>query len=223
MVTRPAYRAVVPHGIRVAPAVAREVAEHFGRARSTPDAPLVAAAYSQLETQTDAIFCRLTDVQQPRAVRVEFTRSLLPYCGDRELIDAVRTKRVLEVTTAASEPDRLHPLLECRPGGAYDRFRAVHDLLGHVRPKLGFDRDGEYASWLIQDAQYRGLARWALATELHGEHSVRWTSGDVAEHKATLLPRDILRRAQEAGRADGSIARARFELDAPPARHAKVA
>ena len=35
---------------------------------------------------------------------------------------------------------------------------------------------------------YEGPARWALATELHAEHSVRWTTGEVAEHKATLLP-----------------------------------
>jgi hypothetical protein len=186
--------------VRVEPSLAHEVAASFERARSTPDAPLVAAAYAQLETQTDAIFAGLTDIRRPRAVRVAFTRSLLPYCGDRELIDAVRAERVLEVTTAAREPDRRHPLLECRPGGAYDRFRAVHDLLGHAGPELGFDRDGEYASWLIQDRHYRGLARWALATELHGEHSVRWTSGEVAEHKATLLPRELLRRARAAGR-----------------------
>jgi hypothetical protein len=182
--------------IRVDPALAHEVAANFELARSRPEAPLVTAAYADLEAQTDAIFFRLTDGDRRRAVGVAFTDAPLPYCGDVELIEAVRREHVLEVRTAARDPDRPHPLLDCRRGGAYDRFRAVHDILGHCRPGLGFDRDGEYASWLLQDRQYRGLARWALATELHGEHSVRWTSGKIAEHKAMLLPRGLLRRAR---------------------------
>jgi len=35
--------------------------------------------------------------------------------------------------------------------GSYDRFRAVHDILGHARLGLGFDRDGEFAVWLSQE------------------------------------------------------------------------
>ena len=164
-------------------------------ARSAPNAPRVTAAYAQLAAQTDAMFTGLTHSRRGAALRIAFTRSLVPYSGDRELIDAVRSERVLEVTIASRDPDRLHPLLDCSPGGAYDRFRAVHDVLGHVAPALGFDRDGEYAAWLIQDRHYHGLPRCALATELHGEHSVRWTSGKVAEHKATLLHSGLLRRA----------------------------
>jgi hypothetical protein len=190
----------LPAPFRVDVSIAHEVAANFDDARSRPDARLVVAAYEQLETQTDAIFHRLTEGGTRPGIRVAITRSPLPYSGDQELIDAVRIEHVLEVTTAALEADRRHPLLDCRPGGAYDRFRAVHDLLGHARPGLGFDRDGEFSSWLIQDRQYRGLARWALATELHGEHSVRWTSGEIAEHKATLLACEVLRRARQAAR-----------------------
>jgi len=87
-------------------------------------------------------------------------------------------------------------VLRSEPGGPYDRFRAVHDILGHVRLGLGFDRDEEFAVWWAQDRQYRGLARWALATELHGEHSVRWTTGQVAEHKAILLRPELVARAR---------------------------
>jgi hypothetical protein len=39
---------------------------------------------------------------------------------------------------------------------------------------------------------YTGLARRALATELHAQHSVLWTSGELAEFKATLLSPDLL-------------------------------
>jgi hypothetical protein len=54
-------------------------------------------------------------------------------------------------------------------GGAYDRFRAVHDILGHARLRLGFDRDGEFAVGLSQERFHSPLARQALTTELHAQ------------------------------------------------------
>ena len=81
-------------------------------------------------------------------------------------------------------------------GGAYDRFRAVHDALGHARMQLGFDRDEEYTVWLAQERFHSPLARWALCSELHGQHSVRWTTGEIAEPKAILLEPALLRRAR---------------------------
>jgi hypothetical protein len=84
-------------------------------------------------------------------------------------------------------------------GGTYDRFRAVHDIVSHAWRGYGFDRHGEFSAWLTEDRMYTGLARWALATELHAEHSVLWTTGTVAEHKAVLLPPTLLRDSR--GRA----------------------
>jgi hypothetical protein len=111
------------------------------------------------------------------------------------MIQAVRRSHLLEVASVAGRPERHHPLLGSELGGCYDRFRAVHDLLGHVESGHGFDRDGEYAAWLLQHRLHTGLARWALATELHGENSVLWTTGEFAEHKATLLDPGLLRRS----------------------------
>ena len=51
---------------------------------------------------------------------------------------------------------------------------------------------------------YTGLARWALATELHGEHSVRWTTGNLADHKAILLEPRLLDASRR--RADSGLA-----------------
>lgn len=70
--------------------------------------------------------------------------------------------------------------------------RAVHDIVSHGSRRHGFDRHGEFAAWLLEDRMYTGPARWALATELHGEHSVLWTSDRLAEHKATLLDPRLL-------------------------------
>ncbi len=98
--------------------------------------------------------------------------------------------RTLEVTTSTA--DRTHPLLDGAVGGGYSRFRAVHDLVGHVATGYGFDPDGEYSAWLVQGQSFRGLARWAAATELHGEISALWVTGEFADHKAALLDPDLL-------------------------------
>ena len=112
------------------------------------------------------------------------------------LIASVRHDRLLEVVTVQVEADRRHPVLDSSIGGAYDRFRAVHDVLGHARLDVGFDRHGEYAAWRDQERFHSPLARRALATELHGQRSVRWTTGDVAEPKAVLLEPRLVRRAR---------------------------
>jgi hypothetical protein len=123
----------------------------------------------------------------------------MPYRDAQELIASVTDDRILEVTTVAIDADRRHPLMDSGQGKAYDRFRAVHDILGHARLRLGFDRDGEFAAWLSQERLHSPLARRALATELHGQHSVRWTTGEVAAPKAVLLDLGLLQRTRAAG------------------------
>jgi hypothetical protein len=68
-------------------------------------------------------------------------------------------------------------------------------VLGHARLRVGFDRDGQFAALRYQDRFHSPLARWALATELHGQHGVLWTTGDLAEPKAILLAPRLLRRS----------------------------
>jgi hypothetical protein len=149
--------------------------------------PRVLAAYAALEQQSDRMFRVLTDPDRSGTVQVAFTGVANPYANDAELIRGVRSEGVLEVAAAGCDRDRLHPTLDCAVGGAYDRFRAVHDLLGHVSTGLGFSRYDEYAAWRIQDEQYSGIARLALASELHAEHSAFWVQGSLPEHKAFLL------------------------------------
>ena len=166
------------------------IAECFISAPTRGDA-LVALAYRKLEAQTDRQFAALTDPRGPYRITMVGTRVISPYSSAGELIASVRTSRTLEITT----PDRAHPLLGGEVGGAYYRLRAVHDLIGHVATGYGFDRDGEYSAWLVQRRLYTGLARWAAATELHGEVSALWATGQFAEHKAALLDRRLLKGA----------------------------
>ncbi len=135
----------------------------------------------------------------------------MPYATAAELAASVRGHGLLELWPAQLDPDRRHPLLDRSVGGDYDRFRAVHDIVSHGWLGHEFDADGEFAAWLAEDRLYHGPARWALATELHGEHSVQWTTDTVADHKAVLLDPDLLR----ASRALGTLA-------APDRRSAEV-
>ena len=181
----PDQRPRPPRALRhVQPAETRAVADCFLSLRTSADR-LVALAYRQLEMQTDRQFATLTDPQGPYRITVVGTREVTPYCDAGELIASVLASRTLEVP--ASPADRPHPLLGAEAGGAYSRFRAVHDLLGHVATGYGFDQDGEYSAWLVQRNLYTGYARWAAATELHGEVSALWATGQFAEHKAVLL------------------------------------
>jgi hypothetical protein len=199
-------------------AQAHRVASAFLDAPREPPsetAAIVRAAYADLARQADRWFAWLTGAGSPAPIRVVHTRRPEPYVTGRELSERVRAERVLELCPAAVDGDRSHPLLDTAPGGTYDRFRVVHDLVSHASLGFGFDRDGEFSGWLNEDRMYHGLARWALATELHGEHSVRWTTGNVAEHKATLLPPGILRDSRRHGLVEAfadrrHLARPRF-------------
>jgi hypothetical protein len=177
-------------------AIAREVAQAFLAAASHPDDPAVQTAYLALETETDAMFLDLTDGRAREPFQVVFTDCPTPYDSDAEMIQAVRDTRLLEVVANSSDRDRPHRVMGCERGGPYDRFRAVHDLVGHVQFGLGFDRQGEFATWQVQEPMYSPRARRALATELHAEHSVLWTTGQLAEHTGVLLDDQLISRAR---------------------------
>ncbi len=164
--------------------------------RTTRD-PLVVAAYDALATQASRWFARITATSRPDPIRVVVTARPEPYATAAELRAGVLADGVVEIFPAHRDRDRRHPLLDSSVGGSFDRFRAVHDVVSHVWRGHDFDRHGELAAWLAEDRLYTGLARWALATELHAAHSVRWTTGSIADLKATLLPLDLLAASRD--------------------------
>jgi hypothetical protein len=154
---------------------------------------IVRAAYADLATQAERWFAHLTGPAVRSTIRVVHTRCAEPYATGEELSERVRADRVLELCPSRFDRDRCHPLLDTSIGGTYDRFRAVHDIVSHAWLGYGFDRHGEYSAWLAESRLYHGWARWALATQLHAEHSVLWTTGVLPEHKAVLLQRCLVR------------------------------
>jgi hypothetical protein len=152
----------------------------------------VIEAYRQLQTETDRLYGALTGASH-FATRVVFTRCTQPYGSDEELIHGVRANGILEMTSAETRGSPLHPLLGCEFGGAFDRFRAVHDLIGHAWRGFGFDLADECAAWSAQDHLHSGLARFALATELYGVNAARSILGEAPDLRALLLTPSSLR------------------------------
>ena len=118
--------------VRVDPAAARAVAAAYAGADTRRD-PVTRAAYARLAAECDRLLRRITSPLRPGAVRVRYTTCADPYADAGELIASVTGDRLLEVVTVAADRHRRHPLLDSTRGGAYDRFRAVHDVVGHGR------------------------------------------------------------------------------------------
>jgi hypothetical protein len=197
-------RGTVVIALSMASAFARafDPAAAAGVAAAHEDAPAVGgafthAAYAQLILESQEWFRRITSGRS--RVRVRFSMCQRPYAGATELIASIRRDRFLEVASAASDRGRRHPLMGSEIGGVYDRFRAVHDVIGHGVLGVGFDRDDEYAAWRWQERCHSPLARRALATELHGEHSVRWLTGELPDHKGVVLDESVV-NASRSGR-----------------------
>jgi hypothetical protein len=172
----------------VGPAAAARVGEWYLDSRSAHGVSKVKEAYRQLQIETDRLFAALGRDPISSAARVAFTRCARPYASDLELIEAVSAGATLEVTSAATAEGRLHPILDCEFGGAFDRFRAVHDLIGHAWCGYGFALPAECAAWRVQDRLHSDLARCALATELYAVNAARGITGESSDLKALLLP-----------------------------------
>ena len=183
--------------------MARRVAEAFIAAPQSASGASVESAYAALGEQACRLFRFLTSYESRNPIRVVFTGSPEPYASADELSESVQLDQVLELCPTHRDRDRRHPRLDTSIGGAYDQFRAVHDIISHGWLRHSFDRDGEFSAWLTEHHLYTGLAQWALATELHGGHSVRWTTGEPADHKAILLDPTLLTASRRAGRIQG--------------------
>jgi hypothetical protein len=79
-------------------------------------------------TDSDWLFRWITSPGLPDPVRVFSTTCPTPFRDAHELIASVTHDRMLEVTTAAVDPDRRHPLTDSVMGRADDRSGVVHDL-----------------------------------------------------------------------------------------------
>jgi hypothetical protein len=82
-----------------------------------------------------------------------------------------------------------HPLVS---DDDLNRFRAVHDVFGHLASGRGVDRHGEEAAYQAHAAMYSPTARGALALNTRGQNAaLHLNNGAFQEQKVALLPRGM--------------------------------
>ena len=177
------------------PSTPNLVGQWYLQSRSAHRDARVIEAYRRLQVETDRLFTLLTRGSRHRAVRVVFTRCAQPYESDDELILGVRANGTLEMTSAAAAGERLHPLFDCEFGGAFDRFRAVHDLIGHAGVGT--------VSISTTSARPGGpktactvVSHGPLSLQLYGVNAARNVVGAAPELKS-IAPRALDTRADE--------------------------
>ncbi len=164
---------------------------------------------------------------QKAGVKVDLDKDY-PYKNPRDMHADVRDNNHMSIypteegfgTSGAAPSD--HPLLEKAPvkmGGKdatyNDLFRAVHDYYGHAAEGNGFRANGEYNAWRAHRQMYSDAARGAMDAETLGQNS--WVNSGppaalnkgasgadtiYADQKAGLLPRSVVKSAEEGVGAD---------------------
>lgn len=136
-------------------------------------------AYGKFRDETNEQYNFLTDTLGIKFEKAEGD----PY---RNVIEAARdveeNRRLKVLPTSATGP---HPYLSDEEN---DRFRFVHDIMGHIATGRDFDRHGEEAAFLSHASMYSPTARRALASETRGQNAFLIKRGDFPEQKVALLP-----------------------------------
>jgi len=151
---------------------ARRVADAYHNLQHNPDHPAVKKSYDAFKQETMAQFQALQDSGW------KFELEGLEQVAERyptaeKMIAEVNETRTLYTADDPGDMPSDHPLMEDAPGmpgWTYNQvFRAVHDIMGHVRAGVGFDILGEENAWRSHAQMYTPLAKGALATETRGQ------------------------------------------------------
>lgn len=143
---------------------------------------LTVDAYRAMSAQSDRMMRTVEDL----GYSIEFTDEAEPYDTAAEQARHVRLDKRIRIASGLGGE---HPVLTTEQ---YDRFRAVHDLFGHVGIGGGFDRHGEFQAWMVHVCMFRGLGAWAMSSEYRGVNSSLWAGSAAGTGKAALLPLRLL-------------------------------
>jgi hypothetical protein len=188
-----------------------------------PTNPKVAKSYAAFKAETLAQYKQMMKAGVKTSLDTDY-----PYKNPREMHADVRDNNHMSIypteagfgSSDAAAAD--HPLMEKAPiqmGGKdatyNDLFRAVHDYYGHAAEGNGFRANGEYNAWRAHRQMYSPEARGAMDAETLGQNS--WVNSGpagalnkgasgadtiYADQKAGLLPRDVVKSAEEGVGAD---------------------
>lgn len=158
-----------------------EVLEQSG-AKSYDD--LMEKAYRQLAKETDEQFQQLP-------YNFSYHRSGEGnYNGAMDMASDVHGNKHLYVFQGGDRHDFLNRMDKASGLNENEKFRAVHDLLGHAIYGNQFGPKGEEIAWAVHQQMYSPLARLAMTAETRGQNSLVNYSPLNANLKAEIAKYD---------------------------------
>jgi len=128
---------------------------------------LMEKAYRQLAKETDEQFQKLPyNFSYHRAGEGDYLG------GSKEMMADVHGNKHLYVFQGGDPHDFLNRLDKASGLNENEKFRAVHDLLGHAVYGNQFGPKGEELAYAVHQQMYSPLARLAMASETRGQNSL---------------------------------------------------
>ena len=173
-------------------AYAQQMPEVLEQAKAKNYDDLMEKAYRQLAKETDDQFKALPyNFSYHRAGEGNYNSS-------KEMAADVHGNKHLYVFQGGDPHDFLNRIDPATGLNENEKFRAVHDLLGHAIYGNQFGPKGEETAWAIHSQMYSPLARLAMTAETRGQNSMVNYSPLNANLKAEIAKYDSL--ADEARR-----------------------
>ena len=128
---------------------------------------LMEKAYRQLAKETDEQFKQLPyNFSYHRAGEGDYLG------GSKDMMADVHGNKHLYVFQGGDPHDFLNRVDKASGLNENEKFRAVHDLLGHAIYGNQFGPKGEEVAWAIHQQMYSPLARLAMTAETRGQNSL---------------------------------------------------
>jgi hypothetical protein len=144
-------------------------------------------AYDRMAKELDSQF----ETIKKMGIKVDFV-DYDPYKSFDEMRnDYVKNKRIKVMKTSVTGS---HPYWS---NSTNDKFRAVHDVFGHLATGRGFDRHGEEAAYQAHKSMMPPSVHRALATETRGQNAYVVERGDFPPQKVGLLPEELAKRYEK--------------------------
>lgn len=144
-------------------------------------------AYDEMAREVDKQFAILKRM----GIKVEFV-DYDPYRSFQEMRnDFVKNRRLRVMKTSVTGS---HPYWS---NDTNDKFRAVHDVFGHLATGRGFDRHGEEAAYQAHKSMMPPSVHRALATETRGQNAYYIENGDFPPQKVGLLPEELAKKYEK--------------------------
>lgn len=171
------------------PRVSYAIAEAYQNAEktNTTDTPALRASYEALGRDIEHHYNMMTAPieQGGLGFTVEVTEHD-PYTGTskqfmKALQKDIRKRHIKVLSTAATGGHGFFT------NELNDKFRAVHDLFGHIGSGRGFSRHGEEAAWRLHTQMVSPEAVPAITSELRGQNAYMINKGRFPEQTSNLI------------------------------------